>query len=179
MDFFNIVYLFAVDFLSREPADKSDKSNAVYCCVPLCHNTSNTILSDGRKVTLHRIPANATVRRLWLSRLNNVRKNLTVNLSTRVCISHFQDYQLENLPTIFPSKPAKIVTERRQLIRISREPPPTQEPLNDLTAVSSSKDDSHASICPTCDPTEVQKIDQGTQHEISFKTISTQTALFV
>ena len=172
----NLVYLFAVDFLSRKPAEKSAKSNAVYCCVPHCHNTSNTILSDGRKATLHRIPANTTVRRLWLSRLNNVRKNLTVNVGTRVCISHFQDYQLENLPTIFPSKPAKIVTERRQLNRISPEPPTTQEPLNDLTDVSSSKDDSLASMCPTCGHTEIQKIDQGTQHEILFKTISTQTA---
>ena len=82
-----------------------------YCCVPCCHNRSNDELPDGTRVTLHRIPADKATGKLWLSRVHNVRKNLTVYSDTRVCIVHFKDHELGNLPTIFPSKPEKFLVQ--------------------------------------------------------------------
>ncbi len=93
------------------------RKHSIYCCVPGCYNTSDSVLSDDRKVTLHQIPANHKSRKLWLSRLNNVRKNLIVNSSTRVCIAHFAEYDTSKESTIFPSKPAKVIKERRLLQR--------------------------------------------------------------
>ena len=123
-----------------------------YCCVPYCRNRSNDELPDGTRVTLHRIPADKATRKLWLSRLHNVRKNLTVNSDTRVCIVHFKDHELGNLPTIFPSKPEKVSCARRQVIKSVADPPsidalPCHMPeLGNISGYDMSSSD----FCPTC-----------------------------
>lgn len=92
-----------------------------YCCVPGCSHTSDKIGPDGTKFILHRIPMSekkAHIKKLWIQRLKNVRANLIVNDSTRVCSAHFDGpFTHESIPTIFPSKPMKKVTTRRPLFR--------------------------------------------------------------
>ena len=146
--------------------------------MPCCHNRSNDELSDGTRVTLHRIPADKATRKLWLSRLHNVRKNVTVNSDTRVCIVHFKDHELGNLPTIFPSKPEKVSCPRRQLIKYVADPPsidPLPCHMPELGNISG-YDMPSSDFCPTCGHSDADKLDKGTQHEIQMNTKDTQTS---
>ena len=158
--------------------EKSGKKTSRYCCVPCCHNRSNDELPDGTRVTLHRIPADKATRKLWLSRLHNVRKNLTVNSDTRVCIVHFKDHELGNLPTMFPSKPEKVSCPRRQLIKSVSDPPSIDAlPCHMPELGNISGNDMRSSdFCPTCGHSDADKLDQGTQHEIQTNTIDTRTS---
>ena len=158
----------------RSPKEKSSSSSR-YCCVPDCHNTSTKYLPDGNNVTLHRIPTDPSIRRLWLSRLRNIRKNLPVNNDTRVCIAHFKDYKLENLPTIFPSKLERVITPRRQIIKSTPEAPTTEPPISTVDDADTNVD-CRNEICGTCGNQQVDTMDVGTQHEVSSATISTQTS---
>ena len=92
-----------------------------YCCVPGCSNTSSTITPEGKKSVLHRIPMSekkAKLRQEWIRRLKNVRANLIVNDSTRVCSEHFEgEFSDSSVPTIFPSKQPAITKKRRPLVR--------------------------------------------------------------
>ena len=109
-----------------------------YCCVPLCSNTSATILQDGTKVKLHRVPGSKDkneVRKAWVLRLKTVRANLNVTEETRVCSVHFEGGVCKEnaVPTLFPSKPPpKEPKQRRQLIR---------QPLQDLQSTNCHKSD--------------------------------------
>ncbi|XP_071127340.1 uncharacterized protein [Mytilus edulis] len=100
---------------------KKKSTGKKYCCVPGCSHTSDKIGPDGTKFILHRIPMSekkAHIKKLWIQRLKNVRANLIVNDSTRVCSAHFDGpFTHESIPTIFPSKPMKKVTTRRPLFR--------------------------------------------------------------
>lgn len=63
-----------------------------YCSVPLCSNTSSTILNDV-KVTLHRIPSekkSPELRKQWITYLKNIRQSIAISDSTRVCSVHFE-----------------------------------------------------------------------------------------
>lgn len=92
-----------------------------YCCIPWCHNTSDTVLPDGTKIILHRFPMSEKkthIRRLWISKIKNVRANLNVKDHSRICSAHFEGIFTDiSIPTIFPSKPIKEVKTRRPLIR--------------------------------------------------------------
>ncbi|CAG2197423.1 RPGRIP1L [Mytilus edulis] len=92
-----------------------------YCCVPLCHNTSDTVTENGSKVILHRFPMSekkSHIKRQWITRVNNVRANFVVNDSSRICSEHFEGpFTDQSLPTRFPSKPQKEVKTRRPLLK--------------------------------------------------------------
>lgn len=93
-----------------------------YCCVPGCSKyTSDKLAPDGSKIILRRLPLSekkSHIKKLWIQRLRNVRANLIVNDHTRVCSAYFDGpFTHESIPTIFPSKPMKKETTRRQLIR--------------------------------------------------------------
>ena len=117
-----------------------------HCCVTNCHNTPETVLPDGHKIMLHRLPAESKTRNVWLSRLHTIRKHLPVNDSTRVCSAHFENYDKGNYLTIFHSKPAKYrpLPNRK-----------TPDVLATTTAVDNDVDfnvttyDSVSSVCPT------------------------------
>ncbi|XP_056013961.1 uncharacterized protein LOC125677203 isoform X1 [Ostrea edulis] len=54
----------------------------------------------------------------WIRRLRNVRADLIVNDSTRVCSEHFQgEFNDSSVPTIFPSKQPVVVKQRRPVVR--------------------------------------------------------------
>ena len=94
-----------------------------YGCIPWFHNTSDTILPDGSKIILHvhRFPMSqkkAHIRKIWITKINNVKANLTVKDHTRVCSEHFAGTFTDiSVLTIFPSKPSKEVKYRRTIIR--------------------------------------------------------------
>ncbi|CAC5416186.1 unnamed protein product [Mytilus coruscus] len=96
---------------SSTMSTKKKSTGKKYCCVPGCSHTSDKIGPDGIKFILHRIPMSekkAHIKKLWIQRLKNVRANLIVNDSTRVCSAHFDGpFTHESIPTIFPSKPMK------------------------------------------------------------------------
>ncbi|XP_071145392.1 uncharacterized protein [Mytilus edulis] len=92
-----------------------------YCCVPLCHNTSDTVSENGSKVNLHRFPMSekkSYIKRHWITRVNNVRANFVVNDSSRICSDHFEGpFTDQSLPTRCQSKPQKEVKTRRPLLK--------------------------------------------------------------
>ena len=82
-------------------------SHQRYCCV--CKNHGQKIV-DGRKVSMHRFPANKQARKLWIQRCKNARPNFVFINSdqTRLCSDHFigkigptKDHKL---PSIFPQQ---------------------------------------------------------------------------
>lgn len=88
-------------------------------CVPNCSNYSGKVV-DGRTITLHRIPSGKSkqwMKKQCVKRLQNIRKNLVINDSTRVCSAHFLNFDCSAIPTIFPSKPAKLVKIRKSPLR--------------------------------------------------------------
>lgn len=92
-----------------------------YCCIPLCHNTSDSILEDGSKVFLHRFPVSqkkAQIKRQWISKVKIVRANFVFSDSSRICSAHSEGtFTDESVPTVFQSKPVKQTKERRPLTR--------------------------------------------------------------
>jgi hypothetical protein len=94
-----------------------------------------------------------------------------------VCIAHFKGYQLENLPTIFPLKPAKIITQRRLLNRTSPDLPITDEPFHSVADSDSTCDDHAGStLCSTCGHNQVEVRDVAIQCVMSYAAVSTQTS---
>nr|XP_022304109.1 uncharacterized protein LOC111111416 [Crassostrea virginica]XP_022312597.1 uncharacterized protein LOC111117720 [Crassostrea virginica] len=92
-----------------------------YCCVPLCHNTSDSVDENGNKIIMRRFPIGEkrrTIRAQWIARVKTVRANLKVNDNTRICSQHFKEpYNELSVPTVFPSKPLKPQVTRRPLVR--------------------------------------------------------------
>ena len=80
----------------------------LYCCVPLCHSFKGKVV-NGKPLKLHRLPLDLKLRRQWIRKLRNVRKNLVAKAGTRVCSLHFRGSDGPKpwckLPTVFPSKP--------------------------------------------------------------------------
>ncbi|KAL5021253.1 hypothetical protein ScPMuIL_000408 [Solemya velum] len=80
-------------------------SHQRYCCI--CKNYSGKIV-DGKKISMHRFPADVRARKVWIQQCKNARPNfLFVNYDkTRLCSRHFvgkSGPQKENpLPCIFP-----------------------------------------------------------------------------
>lgn len=105
-----------------------------YCCVPGCSNTSASLMDDGTKVILHRLPMSESrlhIKKQWICRLKNVRANLIVNDNTRVCSCHFEgEFNESSVPTIFPSKPQKQMKERRTLLRTIQFTDQNKDPNN-------------------------------------------------
>ena len=61
----------------------------------------------------------AHTKKLWIQAIRNVRANLVVKDHTRVCSAHFTEpFSDQSIPTIFPTKPKKIVAHRHPLVRI-------------------------------------------------------------
>ena len=50
----------------------------IYCCVPLCDSYSG----NGKAVKLHRLPEETKARRIWITRLRNVRQNFSAKFAT-------------------------------------------------------------------------------------------------
>ncbi|XP_046556080.1 uncharacterized protein LOC124265345 [Haliotis rubra] len=82
-----------------------------YCCI--CSNHCKKF-ANGRKITMHRFPADIRLRRVWIQRCKLVRSNFkyTRNDSTRLCSEHFYGGEgpskLHPLPTVFPKKTFKL-----------------------------------------------------------------------
>ncbi|GFS00542.1 hypothetical protein ElyMa_006401900 [Elysia marginata] len=78
-----------------------------YCVC--CSNFLGKIV-NGRKVSLHRIPANKQLSKVWIQRLKLVRKDFptVIKSSTRVCSEHFKfkkgPQPHDQIPTIFQNK---------------------------------------------------------------------------
>ena len=128
--------------------------------MPHCHKKSNDELPDGTRVTLHRIPADKAIRKLWLSHLPNFCENL--RSAARVCNVHFEE--LDNLATIFPSKPEKVAGARHQLIRSTAETP-------SRNALACHVPEVYNISCN--DVRSTHKLDRDTQHEILMNTTNT------
>ncbi|KAL5020229.1 hypothetical protein ScPMuIL_003121 [Solemya velum] len=79
-------------------------SHQRYCCI--CKNYSGKIV-DGKKISMHRFPADVRARKVWMQRCKDARPNfLFVNYDqTRLCSCHFvgkSGPQKNPLPCIFP-----------------------------------------------------------------------------
>lgn len=121
-----------------------------YCCIPLCHNTSDSILEDGSKVILHRFPMSqkkTQIKRQWISKVKTVRANFVLSDSSRICSVHFEGtFTDESVPTVFPSKPVKQTKERRPLTR--------HTDFNSNIPVNTTVYESSDTACMTC-PSEL------------------------
>lgn len=137
------------------------------------------MLPNGCRATLHRLPADVKVRRLWLQHLNTVRKDWTVTDSTRVCSAHFVDGDPKNLPTLFPSKVQKEVKPRRALERQFTD---TIAPEPEPVVLTDEQPDDHEPIellCSKCKGSleQPQARDMGTQTVIDVTSAGTQSAV--
>ena len=103
-------------YTSNMAAKETVPWGAIYCCVPLCHSYSGKIV-NGKAVKLHRLPKETKARRIWISRLRNVRQNFSAKSGTRVCSLHFKGEEGPKpwcqFPSLFPSKPVQESLLRR------------------------------------------------------------------
>ena len=107
-----------------------------------------------------------------MSRIRNVRSNLPVNDSTRICSAHFADYDKSNIPTIFPTKTPKPVKHRSLP---NRKLPETVTKVVDVQDISNDVA-STESFCPTCrQQVYVESKEIGIQCQPSQVTVDTQT----
>ena len=69
------------------------------------------------KSKIQRLPKETKARRIWISRLRNVRQNFSAKSGTRVCSLHFKGEEGPKLwcqfPSLFPSKPVQESLLRR------------------------------------------------------------------
>ena len=103
-------------YTSNMAAKETVPRGAIYCCVPLCHSYSGKVV-NGKAVKLHRLPKETKARRIWISRLRNVRQNFSAKSGTRVCSLHFKGEEGPKpwcqFPSLFPSKPVQESLLRR------------------------------------------------------------------
>ncbi|XP_069113086.1 uncharacterized protein [Argopecten irradians] len=82
----------------------------IYCCVTGCSNYSGKVV-NGKKVSLHRFPADSKVSRVWEQRVKCFRKNFVLKNTTRLCSEHFEGTDGPSaecpIPSIFPQKTFK------------------------------------------------------------------------
>lgn len=146
------------------------------CCIPLCHNTSDSILEDGSKVILHRFPVSqkkAQIKRQWISKIKTARANFVLSGSSNICSAHFEGtFTDESVPTVFPSKPVKQTKERRPLTRHTDFN--SNIPVN--STVSESSDTCTACTCLTC-PSELCSSLNNTEEESVMEISSEQKCL--
>jgi hypothetical protein len=76
-----------------------------FCCI--CSNYRGNVQDDIR-ISLHRFPANKTLKRVWLQRARLVRKNLLCTDNSFMCSVHFVGMRgptkEHTLPSVFPNK---------------------------------------------------------------------------
>ena len=78
-----------------------------YCC--LCSNYTGKMVNDQR-IRLHRFPAKASLKRIWLRRIKLMYHNYTNGPNDRVCSSHFDGGRKRGddaVPSVFPMKKFK------------------------------------------------------------------------
>jgi hypothetical protein len=70
--------------MMEEVAKKTTKGHS--CCA--CKNSGGMII-DGRRISLHRFPADETVSQVWKSRIKLVMKRFVYTSHSRLCSAHF------------------------------------------------------------------------------------------
>ena len=76
-------------YTSNMAAKETVPRRAIYCCVPLRHSYSGKVV-NGKAVKLHRLPKETKARRIWISRLRNVRQSFSAKSGTRAYSLHFK-----------------------------------------------------------------------------------------
>lgn len=110
------------------------KATVTSCAVPMCTNRQK----KGSGLKFYRLPIkNEKLLKTWLSQIGC--DTIRVHRDTRICSAHFEGDKKngkEDVPSIFPSKEARMTCERRERRLLERTPTDSEKSSKDLSVAN-------------------------------------------